>query len=623
MQTIGRRSVIRETWADADRCHNVIITPRSIADALAQRAEEFVSWLLPAGEKIGTDWCIGSPAGEAGKSCKIALEGDKVGRWADFAGDEHGDLIDLLAAHRKFGIGEAIKEAAAWLGIEQVEWSTRRPPAIVEPERPDDMQGLSAAPAVAAWLAARKITQATAQKYMLAAKGEDALVFPYMIDGKLAHLKFRATREKKFWSSSGTGKYLFGWQALNPRSRAVVLTEGEMDALAIAEYGFQALSMPYGAGKKGKLDWIETEWERLERFDTIYLSMDWDAAGHNTVQELADRLGRERCRKLMLPGGKDANAVLMADIAKDAILAAIREAKPLDPDELKNAAEFKDRVIERYYPTDNRPLGFRLPWAALRDFRMSWGETTILAGYSSHGKSTVAGHILLEACHQGVRSCLASLEFKSDKALMWSVRQACGAPNPDRELISRSMDWIGENLWMVDTHKVANLARILDVFRYAHRRYGVKFFVLDNFSKLDIPNDDFAAQGAAINKITEFAIEHDVHFLLLHHLRKDETDFLSTNMSKLSLKGSSALGDMVDNIMLGWRNRKKEQWFQNPEFNDLDEDEQNEIRRQLDTMLRIEKHRDGGDEPRLPLWFDSNSHLFVEKQGHQPKRYVK
>lgn len=601
----------------------MIVTPRSIAEALAQRAEDFVEWLLPNGKRVGTEWCVGSVKGETGDSCKIQLEGDKVGRWADFAeGDKHrGDLIDLLAFHRDIAIGAALVEACAWLGIERPEWGSRKQAEIVAIEPPDDAVGLGKAPNVVAWLRSRKISDATAKRYQLFANDKDALVFPYVVDGRLAHLKYRATREKKFWSSAGTGKHLFGWQALNPHARAVVLTEGEMDALAMAEYGFQALSIPYGAGKKGKQDWIEAEWDRLERFDTIYLSMDWDAAGHNTVQEMADRLGRERCRKLVLPG-KDANACLINGVAKEQVLEAIRFAKPLDPDELKNAAEFKDRVIERYFPLPGAPQGFLLPWKGMKDLRLSWGEVSILGGYSSHGKSTVAGHILLEAAQQNVLCCLASLEFRADKALQWAVRQACGTGSPERELIGRSMDWLGERLWMVDTHKMAKLERILDVFRYAHRRYGVKLFVLDNFSKLDIPNDDFAAQGRAINMITEFTIENNVHFLLLHHLRKDENDFVSNNLSKLSLKGSSALGDMVDNIFIAWRNRKKEQWLKNPEFLDLEEKEQDKIRKQLDTLIRVEKHRDGGDEPRLPLWFDPESHLFVEQQGMKPKRYV-
>jgi twinkle protein len=123
--------------------------------------------------------------------------------------------------------------------------------------------------------------------------------------------------------------------------------------------------------------------------------------------------------------------------------------------------------------------------------------------------------------------------------------------------------------------------------------------------------------------ITEFSVVHNVHTILVHHLRKEETDFLTTNMSKLSLKGSSSLGDMVDSIFILWRNRSKEQKLKDPKFLELDEEEQSKLRRSLDTLLRCEKARDFDEEPRLALWFDRASHLWVERQGAKPTTYVK
>ena len=37
---------------------------------------------------------------------------------------------------------------------------------------------------------------------------------------------------------------LFGWQAIPDDAREVVITEGEIDALSMAAYGFPALSVP-------------------------------------------------------------------------------------------------------------------------------------------------------------------------------------------------------------------------------------------------------------------------------------------------------------------------------------------------------------------------------------------
>ncbi len=62
-----------------------------------EKAEAVVKQLLPQGKRHGKEWCVGSIMGEPGQSLKICLEGEKKGRWSDFATKEGGDLLDLWA----------------------------------------------------------------------------------------------------------------------------------------------------------------------------------------------------------------------------------------------------------------------------------------------------------------------------------------------------------------------------------------------------------------------------------------------------------------------------------------------------------------------------------------------
>jgi DNA primase len=55
--------------------------------------------------------------GEAGRSLGVHLSGDKAGIWADFAGNQRGDLIDLIGAVRGVGKGQAVAWAKQWLGL--------------------------------------------------------------------------------------------------------------------------------------------------------------------------------------------------------------------------------------------------------------------------------------------------------------------------------------------------------------------------------------------------------------------------------------------------------------------------------------------------------------------------
>lgn len=603
------------------------ITPAVIVERLAANAEDIARRLLPNGKRVGNDWCVGSIKGEPGNSCKVAIEGDSRGRWADFAeGDVSGDLLDLIVATQEVGLGKAIKLACEWLGIERTDWGGRTKEKYVEPERPKDARAISKSPVVAAWLATRKISPETQAKFKLVADGDGVVVFPYFRDDQLLHLKYRSVREKKFWSSAGTENCLFGWQALEPKARAVILTEGEADTLALAEYGFQALSIPFGAGKKGKQDWIENEWPHLERFDVIYIAIDMDGPGIQTVQELAERLGRPRCRHVKLPR-KDANACLMEGVEKREISEAIRVSKTLDPTELRNATDFTDEVLDRFHPKDRSTQGFLMPWLSMAEsFVFGWGETTVIAGFSGHGKSELVGQFVLDAIRQGVRCCVGSFEFKSSKWIQRQVRQATGEELPTAALIRKSMSWLGASMWAVDLYGSAKADRLLQIFEYAYRRYDCKLFVIDNLTKLGIPDTGdagLAEQKRVMNAITEFAVRFNVHVLLVHHLRKVETDYNPAGMSKQGLKGSSVLGDLADNIFLMYRNRTKEAKLKEREFTQLPPEDQAEIRARYDSLLTCEKWRQGDDEPRLGLFFNRASHLWVDEQGGPIHIYVK
>ena len=94
------------------------MTATEVKAALANRAEEFVSWLFPAGRKNGGEWQVGSLRGEAGKSLNIRIAGAKVGVFKDFASGEHGDnLVELYVQARGVDFTAAMHTCADWLGV--------------------------------------------------------------------------------------------------------------------------------------------------------------------------------------------------------------------------------------------------------------------------------------------------------------------------------------------------------------------------------------------------------------------------------------------------------------------------------------------------------------------------
>lgn len=102
-----------------------------IVAALAGRAVQLAGELLPAGRREGREWCVGSLAGEPGRSCKVHLEGQRAGVWSDFSTGETGDALDLVGAVLFGGDkGKAVRWSLAWLG-----WESADPAELEERRR--------------------------------------------------------------------------------------------------------------------------------------------------------------------------------------------------------------------------------------------------------------------------------------------------------------------------------------------------------------------------------------------------------------------------------------------------------------------------------------------------------
>jgi len=66
--------------------------------AAADNAEDFASWIFPAGKRVGGQWHVGDLSGAPGDSLTVELRGEHASRWKDWAADESGDCIALLMA---------------------------------------------------------------------------------------------------------------------------------------------------------------------------------------------------------------------------------------------------------------------------------------------------------------------------------------------------------------------------------------------------------------------------------------------------------------------------------------------------------------------------------------------
>lgn len=104
-----------------------MISVAAISDQLRDRCEELVRELLPAAKRDGPYLKVGSVMGEAGSSLVIHLNGQRRGKWTDYAGGDgaHGDMLDLIGAvHGFHAAADRVAWAKQWLGIHD-DWSPR------------------------------------------------------------------------------------------------------------------------------------------------------------------------------------------------------------------------------------------------------------------------------------------------------------------------------------------------------------------------------------------------------------------------------------------------------------------------------------------------------------------
>ena len=246
----------------------------------------------------------------------------------------------------------------------------------------------------------RNISADAIAAYKIGETDKGDIVFPFIKrDGTLAMAKVREPKDgaKPKPTASNCEPILMGWQAVPEDARIAYITEGEIDALSMYDYGYPAFSAPYGGGGGNKQQWVENEYENLLRFERIYLVYDDDKHGDEGAAEVARRLGGHRCLRVRLPK-KDANECLMCGVPREEIAAAIDSAESLEATGNSNpsgptlicrrASEIEPEQVEWLWPG-----------------RIAVGKQTCIAGDPGTGKSQLSVAIAATISRGGEWPC--------------------------------------------------------------------------------------------------------------------------------------------------------------------------------------------------------------------------
>lgn len=261
-----------------------------------------------------------------------------------------------------------------------------------------------------------------------------------------------------------------------------------------------------------------------------------------------------------------------------------------------------------------------LPWPKTESsFRFRPGEVTLYAGSNGGGKSLITGQIALGLIKQGQRVCIESFEMKPRRTILRMLRQFSGE-NIDEpkfnkatylgKIFDRFQGFAGDKLWLYDQQGTVTPAQIIAVTRFCAVELKVGHVFIDNLGKCVPGEDDYNLQKGFVDEITAVARDHNIHIHLIHHIRKLQNEELQPN--KNDIKGTGAIADQVDNVLLVWRNKKKEHDYQR----------KGEVDSSIpDTMLMCEKQRNGESEDWFSLWFEKNSQQFTEMPEAVPMAF--
>jgi twinkle protein len=604
---------------------------RELSYRLGQNAQAVTEMLLPNGKREGHEWACGSVSGEKGRSLKVCLSGSKTGLWKDFATGESGDLIDLWKSVKGLSMVDALAEIRDYLGIRSDFKPVTFQKSYKRPEKPKCQAPQSD---VLAYLTNERGLTAETIRVFQVGEQERSIIFPYKRDEALLMWKSIGidrdnAGKKKVFASKDSEPCLFGWQALDPNASYVVLVEGEIDAMTVHQWGHPALSVPFGGGRGSKQQWIDAEFHNLDRFREIYLCMDNDPAGQEATREIVNRLGAHRCKIVDL-GFKDANACLMAGNGKAYFDACLDVAQTIDPEELKSAADFQEQVTRLLNNSNDPGRRITLPWAKThQELCLEPGQLTIWSGYNGHGKSEMLLHVICHRMAQGERACIASMEVPPAKLIGRHILpMLTTTAEPSEPYRAAAFEWLADRLWLFNLTGTAKAERLIEVFRYAHKRYGVLHFVVDSLLKVGLDEDGYNEQKRFVEQLCDFKNETGAHVHLVAHSRKRGDEGESYAPKKHDVRGAGAITDLADNVLSVFRNKPKEDALRE---NPADDEEltikgrkhkAGDVRKWPDAYLHCYKQREDGNEPSFSLWFDRGSRQFLESPSSKPKRYV-
>lgn len=455
------------------------------------------------------------------------------------------------------------------------EYGVGSEPVKVRPMRkPGEGERFETAPtltdAAIAWLNSRGISTDVARRNRVRGLA-NAVTFDYRHNGEIINRQKRTLSTKHFRFEAGKPVIPFGLDDVIGRGTAIIV-EGVMDKLSVEEATGETavLAMP-SANPSG--DCYALACEALESAERIIIAVDNDESGEKLRDELARRLGADRCWLVDWLDLKDANDVLTSVYGAEGLRHRIAEAKPI-PVEGVFTVDDSWAQIERLYD-EGMPRGASTGWPALdRYYTVRRQQLTVITGTPGSGKSVWADALLMNLAKSDWNWTFAicSPEMQplerhwAHLIGLWAGKPFGNGPTPrlDRETLRQAKAFLHDRFYMLLPEE-PTVDAVIDRFLWTHRRHGVSGLLLDPWNELDHsrPNGMTETEycNQALRQLKRIGWHHDVWIGLIAHptkLYRNKQDGSYPIPTLYDINGSAAFANKADNGIVIWRDKADE-----------------------------------------------------------------
>ena len=473
------------------------------------------------------------------------------------------------------------------------------------------------------YMEGRGISRAITERYSITTnKGQDnIIVFPFYDEaGRLQFVKYRKAdfdKERdsnKEWCLADCKPILFGMDQCNAENKTLVMTEGQIDSLSVAEAGIEnAVSVPTGA--KG-FTWVPYCWDFLGKFETLIVFGDHENDRITLLDEMRTRFhgSIKHVRPEDYRDCKDANELLQK-YGKQAVIDAVENAVPVKSPKIKKLSEVKRKNMSQM---ECITTGIRSLDRMIGGFY--FGTLVVLTGKRGLGKSTLGSQFGTFAINSGYPTFFYSGELMDWYFQDWFDRQCAGPERIHKDestlgYVSYSVKdayadqihaWYDERCYIYDSAIVTEdeeTETIAETMESAIKQYGCRVLVVDNLMTAmddDLSVDLYRQQTRFVNRLTEMAKAYDVLIILVAHPRKTNSD----NLENDDVAGSSNITNLAS-VVLSYGEPPK-----NKDGTPMQEDGP-------DRVLTVSKNRLNGRVGKVGLWFEEKSKRISENGKYE------